>query len=105
MLKVSRREKESITLFTGNGKITISIEKIRGRQVRVGIHVPESVRVARSEILRSDDASYTPVASQQVTVLRKLVQLLKRVFGLGNFSARDSGQVSSCKDILPVPKA
>lgn len=52
MLKVSRREKETITLFTDNGEITISIEAIRGRQVRVGIKAPDSVEVVRSELLQ-----------------------------------------------------
>lgn len=51
MLKISRREKETITILTDNGKITISIEEIRGRQVRVGIKTPSSIEVVRSELL------------------------------------------------------
>lgn len=57
MLKVSRREKETITLFTDNGKITISIEAIRGRQVRVGIKASDSVEVVRTELIGAQTAN------------------------------------------------
>jgi len=49
MFKVSRREKETITLFTGNGQVTSSIDKIRGKQVRVGVIAPDSVEMLRPE--------------------------------------------------------
>ena len=51
MLVLSRKTKESITLQTQEGTITISIEGIRGKQVKVGIDAPPSVDVDRTELL------------------------------------------------------
>tara|TARA_R110000868_G_scaffold42266_3_gene143359 strand:- start:8 stop:178 length:171 start_codon:yes stop_codon:yes gene_type:complete len=50
MLVLSRKIKESITLQTQEGTITISIEGIRGK-VKVGIDAPQSVDVDRTELL------------------------------------------------------
>jgi carbon storage regulator CsrA len=51
MLVLSRKIKESITLQTQEGIITIFIKNINGRQVKVGIDAPQSVYVVRSELL------------------------------------------------------
>lgn len=51
MLVLSRKIKESITLQTQEGTITIYIKKIKARQVKVGIDAPQSVDVNRTELL------------------------------------------------------
>ena len=38
MLKLSRREGESLKLFTSDGQFTIEIEAIQGMQAKVVIH-------------------------------------------------------------------
>jgi len=53
MLVLSRKIKESITLQTQEGIITISIKNINGRQVKVGIDAPQSVYVDRTELLEA----------------------------------------------------
>lgn len=57
MLILSRKIKESITLQTQEGTITISIKNIKGRQVKVGIDAPQSVYVDRTELLDTSDNS------------------------------------------------
>ena len=51
MLVLSRKTKESITLQTQEGTITISIKNIKGQQVKIGIDAPQSVYVVRTELL------------------------------------------------------
>ena len=51
MLKLSRKEAESITLFTDQGEIVIHIRKIRGSQVRIAVDAPDDVNVVRTELL------------------------------------------------------
>ena len=51
MLVLSRKIKESITLQTQDGTITIYIKKIKARQVKVRIDAPQSVYVDRTELL------------------------------------------------------
>ncbi len=55
MLKLTRREGESITLFTSDGPIEVWVSSIEGRQTRVGIDAPQSVNIVRSELLAWDD--------------------------------------------------
>lgn len=52
MLKLSRKTKDSITIQTQEGTITISIEGIRGKQVKVGVDAPKSINVFRTEYYR-----------------------------------------------------
>ena len=47
MLVLSRKEGES---FDFNGQIRVTIVKIDGNRVRVGIHAPDSVQVLRREL-------------------------------------------------------
>jgi carbon storage regulator len=49
MLVLTRRSGESIKL---GDSITISVLSIKGRQVKLGIEVPEDVPVYREEVLR-----------------------------------------------------
>ena len=51
MLKLSRKEAESITLFTDHGEIVVHIGEIRGSQVRIAIDAPDDVDVVRTELL------------------------------------------------------
>jgi carbon storage regulator CsrA len=53
MLVLSRKIKESITLQTQEGTITISIKNIKGQQVKIGIDAPLSVDVDRTELLET----------------------------------------------------
>lgn len=55
MLKLTRREGESITLFTDNGPIEVWISSIEGGQTRIAIEAPQSVNIVRSELLAPDD--------------------------------------------------
>jgi len=53
MLKLSIKAQESITIQTQEGTITISIEGIRGKQVKVGVEAPVSINVFRTELLET----------------------------------------------------
>ena len=53
MLKLSRKAEESITIQTKEGTITISIEGIRGKQVKIGVDAPMSINVFRTELLET----------------------------------------------------
>lgn len=53
MLKLTRREGESLKLFTSDGEITIEIEFIQGRQARVAIDAPDEVEIVSAELLDS----------------------------------------------------
>lgn len=55
MLKLSRKAEESITIQTQEGTITISIEGVRGNQVKVGVDAPRSINVVRTELLETLD--------------------------------------------------
>ena len=51
MLNLTRKENESITLFTDQGEIVIHFGEIRGKQVRIAIEAPREVKVVRTELL------------------------------------------------------
>jgi carbon storage regulator CsrA len=51
MLVLSRRPGEKLILETTDGPIEVVIRQIRNQQVRVGIVVPQSVRVFRHELV------------------------------------------------------
>lgn len=55
MLELSRKTKDSITIQTQEGNITISIEGIRGKQVKVSVDAPKSINVFRAELLETLD--------------------------------------------------
>jgi carbon storage regulator CsrA len=50
MLSLTRRENESINLYTSDGVVEIKVSKIRGNQTRIQIDAPKSISIARSEI-------------------------------------------------------
>jgi carbon storage regulator len=53
MLVLSRKIKESITLQTQEGIITISIKGIRGKQIKIGVDAPRSITVVRTDLLET----------------------------------------------------
>lgn len=59
MLCLTRSVHNDNTLIiqTKDGDITISIEKITGGQVRIGIDAPAHVKVLRSELLDKEAAA------------------------------------------------
>ena len=56
MLVLTRREDESITLITDQGKIEVIVTKINKSQVQIAIDAPDEVEIVRTELL-GDDAS------------------------------------------------
>ena len=51
-LVLSRKEYQSITLFTGNDEqITITVESINKAQVKISIDAPDNVDIWRDELL------------------------------------------------------
>ena len=54
MLNLSRKETESITLFTDQGEIIIHFGEIRSKQVRIAIDAPKDVDVVRTELLTTE---------------------------------------------------
>ena len=51
MLVLSRKENETIVI----GEITITVIRIKGNRVAVGIDAPREVEVVRGELLLCDD--------------------------------------------------
>lgn len=52
MLVLGRREKESVVLTTpDNTAIIVSVERIDGKQIRLGIEAPNQIDIQRGEIL------------------------------------------------------
>jgi carbon storage regulator len=52
MLAISRRPGESVVVQLASGeKITITVVRISGRQVRLAVDAPKQVPVVRSELL------------------------------------------------------
>lgn len=50
MLVLTRKVRESVLVKTPSGAIWISIGRISGGRVRIGIHAPEDCSIMRSEI-------------------------------------------------------
>ena len=48
MLVLSRKENERIVI---DGRITITVVKIRGNQIRLGIEAPQGVPIRREELI------------------------------------------------------
>ncbi len=62
MLDLTRRPNESIRLYTSDGVIEITVNKIKGQQVRIGFDAPRSVSIVRREI---DERLYVPARANQ----------------------------------------
>ncbi len=48
MLVLSRRNGESIVI---DGRITVTVVEVRGRQIRLGIEAPKEIPVRREEVV------------------------------------------------------
>jgi carbon storage regulator len=57
MLIFSRRQTETISL--GNG-ITLTIVKVSGEKVRIGVEAPPHMKVLRAELAEGDNAANEP---------------------------------------------
>lgn len=55
MLVLSRRKRESLTIFTTDGEIKIRIENIDNGQVRMSFDIADSVDVWRDELLEAEE--------------------------------------------------
>lgn len=55
MLILSRKRLESIILEIGGEEITVSVNRIHGRAVSLGIDAPACCKVRRSELKKEDD--------------------------------------------------
>jgi carbon storage regulator len=66
MLVLSRKLNERIVI---DGGIVITIVKIEGGQVRVGIEAPEHIKICREEILDNSRRTKNPEASAVATVV------------------------------------
>lgn len=55
MLTLTRKENESILIHTLDGIIEVSVTKIKGSQVRLGITAPADTLIMRKEIDASTD--------------------------------------------------
>jgi len=62
MLDLTRRPEESIRFYTSDGVIEITVHKIKGQQVRIGIDAPRNVNIVRREI---DQALHLKSAANQ----------------------------------------
>ena len=54
MLVLTRTRGESIVIETTDGPIEIVVRDICGRQVKVGVHAPKSVKIMRKELTEKD---------------------------------------------------
>ena len=54
MLVLSRRTNQKIVLNTTDGPIKLTVVRIGGGQVRLGIEAPAEVHVVRSELIEAD---------------------------------------------------
>ncbi len=50
MLVLARKKQQAITLETENGRITLTLARMRGDTAWIGIDAPRSVRILRSEL-------------------------------------------------------
>lgn len=61
MLVLSRKRFQSIKI---SDDITITVVKIEGNQVRLGIEAPRGISIVRSELLELDDLATSPSAHE-----------------------------------------
>lgn len=55
-LVLTRKEQQSIIIFTGDGeKIIITIESIKGSQIKMRFDMPDDMEVWRDELLDQED--------------------------------------------------
>lgn len=57
MLMLSRKEGQRIRLLTSDGPIWITVARINRGQTTIGIEAPESVVIAREELIEDEAAT------------------------------------------------
>ena len=70
MLVLSRKKNESIVI---NGNITIEVLQIRGKQIRLGISAPNSVKILRAELPTESASNEPPLKSLVDKASRQLM--------------------------------
>lgn len=53
MLVITRKIGESIIIRAGNDTITVSVEAVRGSNVRIGLDAPSHVQILRNELVHN----------------------------------------------------
>ena len=74
MLVLTRKLGESITI---DDNIKIRIEKIRGKQVRLGIEAPKETRIYREEVYQAIKEQNQDAAQARPDATRSVANLLK----------------------------
>lgn len=74
MLVLTRKLGESITI---DDNITIRIEKIRGKQVRLGIEAPRETRIYREEVYRAIKSQNEESLQSSPDTTRSVAKLIK----------------------------
>ena len=74
MLVLTRKLGESITI---DDNITIRIEKIRGKQVRLGIEAPRETRIYREEVYRAIKSQNEESLQSDADTTRSVAKLIK----------------------------
>lgn len=74
MLVLTRKLGESITI---DDTIKIRIEKIRGKQVRLGIEAPKETRIYREEVYQAIKQQNEDAAQVDPNATRAVAKLLK----------------------------
>jgi len=75
MLVLTRKQQEQIRI--GN-QVTITILRISGNQVRVGIEAPPDVRILRGELPAHNDDTAATDAASSATVRRDLIDAIRQ---------------------------
>ena len=63
MLVLTRKENEQIRI--GND-ITLTVVKVRGGGVRIGVEAPKNVRVMRSELLKNEEPAVSEIEDAKI---------------------------------------
>jgi carbon storage regulator CsrA len=50
MLKLTRKPDDSILIYTSDGVIEVTVLRVQGCQVGIGIEAPQSVNIVRAEL-------------------------------------------------------
>ena len=62
MLVLTRKHKEQIQI---GDAITVTVLRVKGKSVRIGIEAPQDVRIVRTELPRADAGKNSPPRSPQ----------------------------------------
>ena len=83
MLVLTRKSQDSIRI---GDNITVTILRIKGNTVRIGVDAPDDVRIVRGELPRFEDPVETPIGNEGL-------QLRQPGAGRGGGSSRSQARV------------